>query len=198
MRITEKLYRLRAFLLLLLIFIGGEAFAQVTHGSGQISIGQTSNLKNAGTIILGGSGSYIVDGNGTSGGKLTVFSGTTIVLKPGFHAKKGSIFTAKVGELDVPDLSPAANYNWVSSKVYDEDGNVIAEGKEFYDYLGRKIQSQYRNITDNKIIASQTIYDKKGRTVLTSLPVPISQSNLEYKNGLILNNMGKNYSVEDF
>ncbi|PXX95180.1 hypothetical protein DF185_22645 [Marinifilum breve] len=190
------IYRNILFLLTLLLSIVSKA--QITQGSGQINTGQTSNLKNAGTITLGGSGSYIVDGNGTSGGNLTVFSGSSIVLKPGFHAKKGSTFTASVGELDVPDLTPAPEYNWVSSKVYNGDGNVIAEGKEFYDYLGRKIQSQSRNITDNKIIASQIIYDDKGRAVLTSLPVPISQSKLTYKNGLICNNMGKNYSVTDF
>jgi len=172
--------------------------AQITNGSGQVSIGQTVNLKDAGTVTLGGGGDYVIDGNGTSGGKVTVFSGTSIVLKAGFHAKAGSEFTASVGELDVPDLEIATDYNWVKSKVFDGDGNVIAEGKEFYDYLGRKIQTQYRNITHNKIIASQTIYDERGRAVLTSLPVPISQTNLDYKNGLICNNMGKNYSVEDF
>jgi hypothetical protein len=198
MNIRHLFTRNTLFFVLPLLFVINSVNAQVVIGSGQINIGQTSNLKNAGTVTLGGGGTYLINGDGVNGGNLTVFSGTSVVLKSGFHAKKGSKLTVTVGEMNVPDLTPAPEYNWVSSKEYDGDGNVIAEGKNFYDYLGRKIQSQSRNITDNKIIASQTIYDDKGRAVLTSLPVPISQSKLDYKNGLICNNMGKNYSVEDF
>ena len=145
----------KSIYIFLLLFYSIPVFGQLNFGNGQVAIGETVNLKDAGTITLGGSGDYIIEGNGSTGGTLTVFSGTSIVLKPGFHAKKGSVFTSSVGEMDVPDLAPAPEYNWVSSKAYDGDGNVIAEGKEFYDYLGRKIQSQSRNITDNKIIVSQ-------------------------------------------
>ena len=171
--------------------------AQVVHDNIYIPIGHVGEEKSADAMVLGGN-SFIIDGNGTTGGHITVFSGTSIVLKEGFHAKKGSVFSAKVGELSVPNLSPVPDLNWVRSRIFDGDRKVIAESKSFADYLGRTVQTQSRNVTDSKVIVSQTIYDDKGRAALTSMPVPINQSTLDYKNGLMCDNMGHNYSLDDF
>jgi RHS repeat-associated protein len=197
MEITMKFYKQKAFLLLLLIFFGGEVFSQVVHDKVYIPIGHRGSEKNEGTLILGGT-SFIIDGDGTNGGHVEVFSGTSIILKPGFHAKKGSSFHATVGDLSTPNLEPVPEYNWVVSRSYNGSDHKVGESIQFSDYLGRPIQSLSRNFTENKLIGAQTIYDKKGRAVLTTLPVPFSQSNLNYKNGLICNSMGENYSTDDF
>lgn len=82
---------------------------------------------------------------------------------------------------------------------YDEDGNVIAESKVYFDYLGRTIQTQVRSITDNDVIANQTLYDLYGRPVIQSLPAPIGQSDFCYKpDKFFTNSSGANYSNSDF
>lgn len=88
--------------------------------------------------------------------------------------------------------------NYMHTINYDEDGNAIADGKVYYDYLGRATQTQVRAITDNDVIASQTLYDAYGRVVLQTLPAPIGQSDLCYKDKFITNASGVNYSVTDF
>lgn len=191
-------FRSRAIALISFLLIGLSLFAQTTITPTKVLIGLRADEKNMESLIFGGNGDYVIEGDGANGGIVTAFSGTSIILKPGFHAQKGSSFTAKVGELVVPDIGNSPNFNWVSSKVYDGDGVVIADSKSFADYLGRAVQSQTRNISAKKVIVSQTLYDNLGRAVLTTMPVPISQTKLDYKNGLICNSMGRNYSVEDF
>lgn len=49
------------------------------------------------------------------------------------------------------------NRNWISSKKFDGNGNVISESRVYSDYLGKPIQSQTKLISEQNVIAIQTI-----------------------------------------
>jgi RHS repeat-associated protein len=90
------------------------------------------------------------------------------------------------------------NRNWIQTTVYDDYGNTIAEGREYFDYLGRSTQSQVRNISENNILAVQTLYDAYGRAVLGTLPAPINQTCFCYKTNFVNNSTGALYTYNDF
>jgi RHS repeat-associated protein len=100
----------------------------------------------------------------------------------------------------VPTTIPGIDItkNWNSSSSFDENGVKIGENKSFYNNLGKPIQTQVKSITDNNVIASQTIFDELGRPVLKSLPAPLNQTTLIYKDKFITNASGNNYSFSDF
>lgn len=63
-----------------------------------IGIGITESYQASNSIIASDIGNfYIIDGNGSSGGNVTMKAGNSISLKPGFNAKEGSQFRAYIG-----------------------------------------------------------------------------------------------------
>jgi RHS repeat-associated protein len=106
--------------------------------------------------------------------------------------------TAKVRPAPIFPCTNDINRNWISSKTFDGNGNVIAESRAYSDYMGRATQSQTRVISANNVLATQTIYDAYGRAVLQTLPAPINQSYFCYKDGFITNATGTDYNYTDF
>lgn len=88
--------------------------------------------------------------------------------------------------------------NWVSNKSYDENGVVISEGKTYLDNIGRNIQSQARNFSNNKILASQTIYDSFGRPAINTLSAPIYQKYFCYQPNFVTANNNQKYDYTKF
>lgn len=87
--------------------------------------------------------------------------------------------------------------NWVTSKTYAQDGTLLSEEKTYSDYLGRTTQVHSKLLTNNDVLATQTIYDALGRPVVTTLPAPLNQGCLTYKENFItLENQP--YSFNDF
>ncbi|MBN8696071.1 MAG: hypothetical protein J0L87_06040 [Bacteroidetes bacterium] len=100
--------------------------------------------------------------------------------------------------LPPPVCSNDVNRNWISSRGFDGSGNIISESRAYSDYLGRTTQTQVKNLTENTVLAAQTIYDAYGRGVLQTLSAPINQSEFCYKDGFVTNTFGANYSFADF
>ena len=97
--------------------------------------------------------------------------------------------------------------NWVHTKTYDgtmETFNsqrierVVAESKSYFDEAGKALQSQTRNLTSGKILATQQLRDKYDRTVGATLPAPVSENNFSYNAAFMLNSSGDIYDHEDF
>lgn len=84
------------------------------------------------------------------------------------------------------------NRTWLIERTYDGLGDtyehIVAESKQFNDLLGRPTQTQTRNIANQHVFASQTIYNSYGKPVLTTLPAPINNSCFSYKEGFITTN----------
>ena len=90
------------------------------------------------------------------------------------------------------------NYNWVSNKSYNENGVIIEENMSFLDDIGRTVQSQYRNFSTNKIMASQNIYDSFGRSAISTLSAPLYQGYFCYKSDFVTANSGQLYDFTKF
>jgi RHS repeat-associated protein len=93
----------------------------------------------------------------------------------GIFLKDGA--TLQIIESDDTDIPLAETVdndkNWIQSQAFDDDGRLISESKSFFDNRGRTTQSQVKNLTNGVVMANQILYDKYGRTALTTLPAPI-------------------------
>lgn len=88
--------------------------------------------------------------------------------------------------------------NWIHTASFDGNGDKIAESKNYFDYSGKALQSQSKNITANRILATESLYDRFDRVAGSTLPAPILSTEFNY-NGLFLMNMdGEKYKTDDF
>ena len=83
--------------------------------------------------------------------------------------------------------------NWTSSRFFDENGNLVNDGKSFFNHLGNPTQTQSKNLTENTVMASEKVYDAYGRGVLSTLPAPIYSSSLCFKNDFIKSSLVGGY-----
>ncbi|MGQ0827629.1 MAG: peptidoglycan DD-metalloendopeptidase family protein [Bacteroidota bacterium] len=90
-----------------------------------------------------------------------------------------------------------SNLNWEYEISYDGNGIPVSEQIQYIDLLGRPTQAQVRNIADNTVLATQTVYDNYGRAALQTLPAPIG-SVMAYQNKFITNSSGNAYTYTDF
>lgn len=70
--------------------------------------------------------------------------------------------------------------NYVMTTGYGENGTVTGQAIAFSDNLGQSTQGISRNITDGRVLAAQSYYDNFGRPLISTLAVPVTQSNLNY------------------
>lgn len=138
-----------------------------------------------------------------SGQSLTVTSGQSVTLSPGFQALSGSNVLIQIGSgnmYPVPPLVSNSNteLNWVISRSFDANGNIIGESKDFFDLGGKMLQSQTKSFTTKHVLASQPIYDKFGRPAIQTLAAPINSSEFFYKSDFVTDASGKAYSISNF
>jgi RHS repeat-associated protein len=88
----------------------------------------------------------------------------------------------------VSSADPDYNRNVIENTTYDDDGNVIASARSYFDNQGNMIQTQVKNISDGIIIASNTLRDQYDRPALTTLPAPVKvrTSNIDACGGIAL------------
>ena len=113
-----------------------------------------------------------------SGQSLTVTSNASITIGPGFIAQSGSTVLLQVSNNFSIPVPPANNntnpeLNWVQTTGYDENGNVVAQSKSFFDDNGQKLQDQVLSLSTGHVLASQSINDLYGRQAINTLAAPI-------------------------
>ena len=94
--------------------------------------------------------------------------------------------------------SQGGGVNYVKNTVYDESETAVGANVSYYDMFGRPAQAQVKNFAANQVLASQSIYDYRGRAALTTLPAPINSSAFECKPDFITNTSNQRYSAADF
>lgn len=110
--------------------------------------------------------------------------------------------TLELGELFAIGLTfgygiSTADLNWVYEVSYDANGAPVSEQKQYLDFIGRPTQLQIRNMADNGVLVSQTIYDNYGRAAVQTLPAPIGNV-IAYQNNFITTSDGNAYSYSNF
>jgi len=102
--------------------------------------------------------------------------------------------------------NPNTDMNWIITQEFDAGGNVLHEGKGFYDDNGHLIQSQkkvnYRadaSTVYTHVLASQPIKDAFGRDALTTLWAPIDYGDYSYQANFVRHNSaGDKYGRQNF
>jgi hypothetical protein len=88
--------------------------------------------------------------------------------------------------------------NWNQTTIYDGNGNIVSDSRTYSDYSGKNIQTQFRNLSSNNILAVQNLFDAYGRLVGTTLPAPINQQCFSFKTGFITTQNNSNYTYNNF
>jgi hypothetical protein len=94
-----------------------------------------------------------------------------------------------------------SSLNWVHARSFDgsESNNVVvSESKSYFDDAGKPLQSQVKSLTDNKVLATESLRDRYDRVVGSTLPAPIGSTDFLYHSGFILANNGESYSHKHF
>ncbi|UIR54609.1 RHS repeat-associated core domain-containing protein [Sphingobacterium sp. SRCM116780] len=164
------------------------------------ALGQTQvNTPEAIVFPAVGQSTYIVQ----SGQSLTAKSGQSITLKNGVHLMEGSNVLLQVDpsfQIPLAPNNPQANtdMNWILSRSFNALGQVVSEGKVFYDDLGKPIQQQVRNLEAGHVLASQPLYGVYGQAVGSTLSAPINNASFAYKNDFATTTSGTVYSFRNF
>jgi RHS repeat-associated protein len=104
---------------------------------------------------------------------LEAFDGTGVLLTKTFimHQAKGEFNEV---------WKTSGDKNSVSTIIYGENRQVIGQSVQYYDKLGRPIQSSSMDISTGKTITSEVIYDSYGRVIATTMPIPLDKGHLGY------------------
>ncbi|RWU09945.1 RHS repeat domain-containing protein [Pedobacter chitinilyticus] len=161
---------------------------------------RAQNIQQTAPVVLpqSPSTSYVVG----SGENRIITSAASITLLPGTHFVQGSQVLLKIQSQPVPPApsNPNSNstMNWIASKTYDLDGNVIAENKNFFDDAGTTIQNQTKNISKGHVLAREALIDVQDRQVGKTLVAPINNSAFSYKSNFVTINGANHYSYQHF
>lgn len=85
-----------------------------------------------------------------------------------------------------------------TSRVFDENGGIQSESKQFTDQLGRPTQAQQRLNTNSSVLASETIYDAFGRAAGQTLAAPMGDTRLCYASTFFVNTGGQHFNSGNF
>jgi RHS repeat-associated protein len=108
----------------------------------------------------------------------TVVSKRSITILPGIQLKLGAELILVSGPPAPQPADTDSAMNYVQTTSYDEYGRISASSRSYFDSQGRALQNQYKNLSDSVVMATQTIYDAYGRSVIQTLPAPVSVMNV--------------------
>jgi RHS repeat-associated protein len=69
--------------------------------------------------------------------------------------------------------------NFVQTTAYGENGRVLGQSIAYSDNLGKSVQSVARNMSQEGLIVSQTLYDAFGRPEASTMPIPVAEQKLD-------------------
>ncbi|MBS4063842.1 MAG: hypothetical protein KGZ74_04750, partial [Chitinophagaceae bacterium] len=88
--------------------------------------------------------------------------------------------------------------NYTQTNLFDEQGALVAQNREYSDIMGRVIQTQVKNFSENTILASQVLYDAWGRLIGNTLVAPTNNACFCFKTDFIKNTNNTEYTYNDF
>jgi RHS repeat-associated protein len=93
-----------------------------------------------------------------------------IIINPGMSLELGAELFAEPGfgpnETDL-------DKNFTEQTSYDEFGGIILESRSYVDERGNSLQTQYKNFSNDVILANATLYDALGRAAISTLDAPV-------------------------
>ncbi|MBK7652473.1 MAG: hypothetical protein IPJ20_19515 [Flammeovirgaceae bacterium] len=86
--------------------------------------------------------------------------------------------------------------NWIETTAYNQTSTIVGSSKAYFDYAGKPLQSQSKNLTSGKIFTSGIVKDQYDRVVASSLPAHMVNSTFKYDVRFMLDASGAD--VVDF
>ncbi|UOQ75192.1 RHS repeat domain-containing protein [Hymenobacter cellulosilyticus] len=107
------------------------------------------------------------------------------VQGPGDCAEAQAGLVVHVGEL--PPASPAEDLdkNWSMTRSFAGANQLLGESKQFVDALGRGTQAQVKSLSQEHVLATQTVYSSGGKPLLSTLAAPTINKEFKYKSGFL-------------
>ena len=105
---------------------------------------------------------------------LTLKSKRGVIIKPGVILENGAQLIVEGSKIQAAPSDPDFDVvNFIEQTAYDEYGDVLSQGRAYFDDRGRPVQSQHKNLSKNRVMAAATLYDAYGRPVISTLSAPI-------------------------
>ncbi|UOY08636.1 hypothetical protein L0P88_08795 [Muricauda sp. SCSIO 64092] len=108
-------------------------------------------------------------------------------LEPGTLANKGC-----------PLGTAPENWNTIETTVFDLNTVKKGANKNYFDGLGKLVQSQGLDAKTGRIWASEIFYDSQGRPAVETLSAPTGRTSFLYKDNFTLNSSGQPFTTNDF
>lgn len=121
---------------------------------------------------------YLIDKGFASAGTTisnfatSVKSSQGIIIEPGITLVDGAFLDIGVVDDDFVSEDTDADKTWIQSISYAENGEVIGQGRQYFDDMGRATQSQAYNYTYGSVMATEQHYDYQNRASLSTLSAP--------------------------
>lgn len=123
-------------------------------------------------------------------------SAVEIEILPETDIQQGAELTFEVGNIG---STPASmKLNWLFSRLFNENGTIIGQSKKYFSNNGKILQTQTSNLTAQKVMVNQVIYDGLGRPVINTLAAPKNENDFNYVTGFVTNSQDQEYSYADF
>jgi RHS repeat-associated protein len=124
-----------------------------------------------------------------------IYSGWTVTANSGVL----SSLTANTSYYNVASSQDNDSLNWQYTMSFAEDGKY----KQILSYFDGSLKNRQTitrfNSQPQNLIATESIYDYKGRPAINILPTPIDSVKFEYVNNVSVNSLtGKPYKAADF
>jgi hypothetical protein len=90
----------------------------------------------------------------------------------------------------------AKELNWIETRGYDDVG-LINNSLAYFGPSGEPVQAQTKSLETNEIFTTETIRDRQGRTVLTTLAAPTGINTFVYRDRFFLASGGMPFDYDD-
>jgi RHS repeat-associated protein len=102
----------------------------------------------------------------------TFESKRSIIVMPGVTLDLGAELTLNAPPT-LPGNDPDKSLNFTEEHTYDEYGRILSSSRTYFDDQGAALQTQFKNLSSEVVLANETLYDAYGRAALTTLSAPV-------------------------
>jgi len=96
-----------------------------------------------------------------------------VIVEPGVTLGLGAELTIEVPDPVADPNDPDKTLNYIEATGYDEYGRVASSTRSYFDARGKALQTQYKDLETDIVLANATLYDAYGRPVITTLSAPV-------------------------
>lgn len=110
----------------------------------------------------------------------TVKSERAVIVMPGVTLDMGAeLIIVPSSTTNPQEPTEDLAMNFTEETAYDEYGRVVLSSRSYFDDRGKPLQTQYKNLSSEVVLANEVLYDAYGRAAVTTLSAPVRPSLLD-------------------